>query len=431
MNSINSEYSSDNSSAEERKDEKIEKLRERGRYATYQEDLAFCKELNILRNDFYYQMIESEHIMLIDFMYMPLDILSGDAYSARKIDDYRTFYFIVDGMGKGLSASLTAILMTSFVNHIIDICTFDLYELIEKTITYIKPILLEEETVSVDFILINHKTEQLHYSKFSMPQSLMQTYDSKIIKIKSNNQPISKYIKDFKISEFDISNITKFLFYSDGMVENSTRFGNQLYAEYVENDFLTSFTKDDLRAKFLWKIDEQEDDITFIFLNKLDLNSTKVATKKFSSTLEEIDDASIWYGDIWATLTDDAELQSMAAVVFSELFMNAFEHGNLNIDSANKHKLIEDGTYFDTLEELSKECTKKISVNINRVEHQNNNYILTSIRDEGDGFDTEILSKIFRNSKTFNGRGVFVSRRSSLGIYYNLKGNRVLYLHKL
>jgi hypothetical protein len=60
-----------------------------------------------------------------------------------------------------------------------------------------------------------------------------------------------------------------------------------------------------------------------------------------------------------------------------------------------------------------------------------NTYIITSILDEGNGFDTNILSEIFRNKAKFNGRGVFVSRRSSLGIYFNAKGNEVLFLHKL
>lgn len=431
MNLINSKYSFDDSSPEEQKNKKIEELEEKDKYTTYQEDLAFAKELNILRNDFYYQMVESEQIFLIDFMYKPLDILSGDAYSARKIDSDRTFYLIVDGMGKGLSASLSAMLMTSYINHIIDICTFDLYELIDKTIKYIKPILLEEEAVSVDFILINHKTEQLHYSKFSMPRSLMQTHDGEIIKIKSNNPPVSKYVANFKISELDVSNITKFLFYSDGMVENSTRFKDCLYADYVEDDFLTSFTKDDLRAKFLWKIEEQEDDVTFIFLNKLDLSRVTIAAKEFGSSLEDIESASSWYSDTWGNLTDNIELQNMAMIVFSELIMNAFEHGNLHLDSNAKNMLLENDTYFDTLKELSKSCSKKINVTISRIEHQKHSYIITSITDDGDGFDTEILSKIFRNAKTFNGRGVFVSRRSSLGIYYNSKGNTVLYLHKL
>ena len=58
-------------------------------------------------------------------------------------------------------------------------------------------------------------------------------------------------------------------------------------------------------------------------------------------------------------------------------------------------------------------------------------YFITQISDEGEGFDTKILSEIFRNRNAFNGRGVYMSRNSSDGIYYNTKGNGVLYIHKL
>ncbi|OHE03568.1 MAG: hypothetical protein A2345_10770 [Sulfurimonas sp. RIFOXYB12_FULL_35_9] len=83
------------------REKKIKELEKKEKYNLYQEDLAFSKELNILRNDFYYQMIEGECNTLIDFFYKPLDILSGDSYSARKINEDIVFYFIVDGMGKG------------------------------------------------------------------------------------------------------------------------------------------------------------------------------------------------------------------------------------------------------------------------------------------------------------------------------------------
>jgi hypothetical protein len=66
-----------------------------------------------------------------------------------------------------------------------------------------------------------------------------------------------------------------------------------------------------------------------------------------------------------------------------------------------------------------------------KIQHCDSSYIITKIVDEGNGFDTQVLSEIFRNSDTFNGRGVFVSRKNSLGIYYNAKGNSVLFLHKV
>jgi CheY-like chemotaxis protein len=420
---------------EDQKNSKMKKLEARDKYSSYQEDLAFSKELNILRNDFYYQMIDMGNIALVDFLYQPLDVLSGDSYSARKIDNQKTFYLIVDGMGKGLSAALSSMLITSFINYKIDkmkeLNSFDLHKLIEVSLKYIKPILLEYEALCVDYIVLDFVDAKMHYAKFAMPAALLQNANKEIVKLKSNNGPISKYIDDFSISEYDISDINKFMFCSDGMVENPTRFKNRLYIKDIEEDFLKSFTKEEMKEKLLWKIDKPEDDITFIFINKLDIEDTVIAHKSFGTDMDEIDNANEWYAKIWEGLTENIKLIYSSGIVFTEMFMNAFEHGNLGLDSAMKHSLIEQDTYIDTLIEKSKICDKKISVTINKLECKKCTYIITKIQDEGDGFDTQILSEIFRNTKSFNGRGVFVSRSASLGIYYNNEGNSVLFLHKL
>ena len=423
-----------NNYLEEQKEKKIRELEKKDKYNSYQEDLAFAKELNILRNDFYYQMINSGHKALIDFFYKPLDILSGDSYSARKIDNTITFYFIVDGMGKGLSASLSSMLITSYINHIVDKMgiNFNLEKLIDSALEYIRPILLDEEALSIDFIVINNNNLNMEYAKFAMPSSLAQSIDGDIINIKSNNPPLSKYTKNFTTSNMDISKIVKFLFYSDGVVENSTRNSNEVYASFIEEDFKKSFTKDELREKILWKIDTQEDDMTFIFINQLSLTDhSRHITKTFQSNLTAVDEANDWYTEVWNSISSDFKLSYNAGVVFTELFMNAFEHGSLGIDAATKNRLLNEDTYFSTLEELQKECTKKIEVTIDIIDYNSNRYITTSIKDEGEGFDTQILSEIFRNRKNFNGRGVYISRQSSLGIYYNSSGTNVLFLHKI
>lgn len=420
---------------EDKKNSKLLALEEKDKYSSYQEDLAFAKELNILRNDFYYQMLDIKCTALVDFSYQPLDILSGDAYSARKINENKTFYLLVDGMGKGLSASLSSMLVTSFINHIIDkmqyLNNFNLHRLIYESLEYIKPILLDEEALSIDYIILDCMSSQMQYAKFAMPAILLQNQKNKIVKLKSNNGPISKYIKDFNISTYDVSDINKFLFCSDGMIENSTRFKDKLYIEYVEEDFLDSFTKEEMRERLLWKIDKTEDDITFIFINKLDLQNTIIAQKSFKTSMDDIDNAHEWNTNIWNTLTKDTKLIYNASIVFSELFMNAYEHGNLGLDSQTKHMLIETNIYLETLLEKQKGCEKEIHVTINKITYNSSNYIITRIGDDGKGFDTQILSEIFRNVKAFNGRGVFVSKNSSLGIYYNNKGNSVLFLHKV
>ena len=111
--------------------------------------------------------------------------------------------------------------------------------------------------------------------------------------------------------------------------------------------------------------------------------------------------------------------------------MNAFEHGSLGIDANSKHQLLEEDIYFDTLAEKEKDCDLKITVSIHRIRHYSNCYIITKISDMGAGFDTAILSEIFRNANAYNGRGVFISRTSSHGIYYNSIGNSVIFLNKI
>lgn len=421
---------------EDQRNKQLLELKAKHDYTTYQEDLGFAKELNILRNDFYYQMTDYDHhVSLIDFVYHPLDVMSGDAYSARHIDDENTLYMLVDGMGKGLSASLTAMIFISFANHIVDkmlfLDSFDLGVLISETMDYIKPVLLEEESLSLDYVLLNHAEDTLYYSKFSMPPFIIQKQDNSIIKIKSNNPPLSKYSPTFNIDSYDISGFSKFLMYSDGIVENETIFDNKPYSEFIEDDFIKSFTREDLNNKFMEKIDIQEDDITLVFINKITQYSKRVAHKKFESTLENLDIANEWYEKTWNTLTDNSKTLYQAGMVFTELFMNAYEHGNLGIDSPTKQTLMGDDHYFETLAQKEKECNKVIDVKVDKIKHGSVYYIITKITDEGDGFDTQILTEIFRNSQKFHGRGVFVSRKNSFGIYYNAKGNSVLFINKI
>jgi len=259
---------------------------------------------------------------------------------------------------------------------------------------------------------------------------LLQDIDANIIKIKSNNPPLSKWQMGYKVDTYNIKDVEKFLFYSDGITENTVKEAGKTYADYIEQDFKESFTREDLKEKLYEKMADQEDDLTLIFINTLKCDE-ELAHKTFSSTLEELDRANEWYSELWSELTDEMKISYGASVVFTELFMNAYEHGNLGINTAQKHKMLEDDTYIDTLLEMEKECDKKINVKVSKIKHNKNIYIITQISDDGKGFDTQILSEIFRNSATFNGRGVFVSRKNSLGIYYNTKGNSVLYISKI
>jgi len=415
---------------------RLEALEKSEAYASYQANLAFEKELNILRNDFYYQMIDSKIISLVDFLYKPLDTLSGDAYSARRIDEHRTFYLLVDGMGKGVSASFTTVIMTTFINHIVDKMidneSFSLDILIRESMDFIKPILLDDEVLAIDYICFDSYYGVLEYAKFAMPPFLLHDKEDNIIKIKSNNTPMNKWQSAYNINRYDISNIEKFLFYSDGVVENSVKESKYSYGKFIADDFKNSFTREEFKEKLFGRIAEREDDLTLIFINSLEMNEETLVSKKcFATSLDDVNSAGEWYESLWGEFGVDMKTAYKAGVVFTELFMNAYEHGNLGIDSKTKHKFLEENIYFEKLNELQEDCEKRVTVEVYRLKELSSEYIVTRISDEGEGFDTQTLSQIFRNSHKFNGRGVFISRKNSMGIYFNSKGNSVLFLNKI
>lgn len=419
--------------------EKLKALQKRDEYLSYQEELGFLKELNILKNDFYYQKVGQNGLCLVDFIYMPLDTLSGDAYSARCVGCERYFYLIVDGMGKGISASFTSVLMTSFINYKIDKMIagkhgFDLHYLVKESIQYIQAILLEYEILAISFVELNVQKKEMNYALFSMPPMLLEKRDGSVTKIVSNNAPLSSYTTDFKVSTYSIKDVVKYLIHSDGLNENSLKNEEDTYSLYIQEDFKNSFTREDFKNRFLKRVNSQEDDITVIFLHHIDLKHKLITEKRIQSSMSEVEETQEWYENFVKQFTDDEAILNNMTLTFTEMILNAHEHGNMSIDYSLKHKMISDGSYWTRLEELEEKLSKvkQIDIKIYKINYGNNqNYLVTNIEDEGKGFDTQILIKILRNRDSFNGKGVYISRKSSSGIYYNRRGNDVLFIHKI
>jgi len=415
-------------------------LKERKAYSNYQEELSFQKELKILRNDFYYRLSSEnlyEQIYLVDFLYSPLDTLSGDAYSARQLPNGIDFFLLVDGMGKGISAAMSAMLATAFVNHRIDNVIrykseFSLQKCIEKTITHMQELLLEDEILSITFAAIDTINNTMNYASFSMPAILLMSEDNTIKRLSSNNAPLNAYFNPITITQVDLNDVKKILIYSDGIPENSVGLNDETYEVYIEEDFKNSMTREDLKQLIQSRISEQEDDMSFILINHLSLNKERIHSQKIAAKLEVLETTQEWFETLLGQYSQNEEIISNAALAFNELLMNAYEHGSLNISSSHKTQLIENDTYFETL--LDKESSLSAEIRID-IEHLTNSkdeqYLLTIISDEGEGFDTEILRGAFGIKKNFNGRGIFMSRNATRGIYYNRKANSVIFFIKL
>lgn len=111
-------------------------------------------------------------------------------------------------------------------------------------------------------------------------------------------------------------------------------------------------------------------------------------------------------------------------LVFNELFFNAYEHGNLGVSFEEKEKLLKENKYLDFLK--NSETHELIEICINKITYKNRVYFVCKITDEGEGFD--ILQK---KEALYNGRGVLMSDRICNGVFYNEKGNSVLFFKEI
>jgi len=167
-----------------------------------------------------------------------------------------------------------------------------------------------------------------------------------------------------------------------------------------------------------------------------DIYKESITTKKqkrvFQTTLEEVDSAIEWYEDLLGKISNyTKEQMTRSLLVFSELYMNAFEHGNLRISAKEKGDLLKEDTYLQKLQELQKRYQKsKIEVTVCKMLSKDREYIVTKICDEGDGFDAFLVIEPGDETTKLNGRGILMSQKNCIDIFYNTQGNCVLFLNE-
>ena len=110
----------------------------------------------------------------------------------------------------------------------------------------------------------------------------------------------------------------------------------------------------------------------------------------------------------------------------SELLINAIEHGNLNIQYAEKARLKKSGKWREEVEHRLRKkeyLNKKARVQF----HKNNNSISIMVSDQGQGFDWKQYLE-FSPERAFdcNGRGIAMANMLSFDeLLYNETGNEV------
>jgi len=391
------------------------------------------KELSLMKNDFYYQQIEvnragKRNIVRLDVSFNPIGILGGDTYSIRKTVDGKVIFFILDAMGKGISASITAATSATLLNYIFDDMTahgnFKFKRWINRYIDFVKNEILENEMLAVSFGYYNKKKGFFKQASFGMPVLLMQTFDEEFIKVKSNNAPISRYTDDFVIEKIDVKNIKKALFYTDGLCESVIEDG-KFYRDKMYKDFIDSKSIIDFNTRVKENIAQRDDDILYLYIDSLEHNSDFIV-KHVKPNMEDIDSIVFEISDYVKNSGAKPKEISELSLALSELMANALEHGVFGLDKNTKNRLINDGKFDIALAEYEKKYKdREIIVKYIVKEEGGSKILVARIEDGGEGFDTKSLRNLVISSEYFNGRGVLIIKKLLDRFYYNEKGNAI------
>ena len=396
-------------------------------------DKAFNKELFIIRNDLYYQQLEfnkrgAKSILRVDIVYKPQQALSGDSYSLRKTKDGRIVGFIVDAMGKGISAALTSMGATRFLNYYFDELeeegSFDFQLWTKKFVKFMAQNLMEEEMLSIALMELNLKQATTSYALCGMPAFLMQMDNDERTFIKSNNPPMMRHTQSLKVASVPIGHIQKMLCYTDGLSESMTR-KELMYNAQMRQDFFKSSCVKEFNTYVSEAIDKGDDDITYIYIQKRDLQNDRqhVCIESSYKAMDEVLQTIALY---LKEQHVNHKCASEIILALSELLLNALEHGNFGISREAKNELIAKDSFDATmicLEAIHKE--KPIDIDYTIISKNQGKMFEATIRDSGKGFNVQTLKGLVVDAANFNGRGFVIIKKLVDHFYFNVKGNAI------
>jgi len=148
------------------------------------------------------------------------------------------------------------------------------------------------------------------------------------------------------------------------------------------------------------------------------INASLLAKKTFFNTKKGLQKANEFF--------EKNVKNPIYSMIFNELLINAYEHGNIGLKFNEKQELIEKGIYINTINILEKlHSHKKIEVEIFKLD-LTNTYYITNIISEGEIFHIEKLNF----TPKFNGRGLLIALKKSLKLFVAIDKNAVSFIIK-
>lgn len=397
---------------EQHREQEVELLRYRDAYNALQQESARRKERHVVRHDLKHRILTGAKGVrwAINVAYAPHDIMCGDGYSVRRLFDGRQLIFLVDAMGSGMSASLTAMLTTSFINYQVDHLhlwrSFTLQALLGRFQEYLSSVLLEEEVLSCGFLLVDLEREVIETALFALPPVLLRMLDGTVKRVPGGNPPLASYPTPVRLGSISLRDAANLLVMTDGVTDALLRKGG-CYREVLEQDFRAAPTlKAVMRGFAAATLGESLDDLTVLHLRRLDFppqwrwsGTPELSLDGLGRLIGEFRGALVGATAVAETTLDEVEL------ILTEALTNAYEHGCLAIDRQEKLDLLTTGEFEAALSTRVPHPGAAITLTATLWCGAQQPLLLLEVQDSGPGLSTEAIDAAIAPA-SLNGRGL-------------------------
>jgi sigma-B regulation protein RsbU (phosphoserine phosphatase) len=167
--------------------------------------------------------------------YLPHDLVGGDYYQVRTLDDGRQAFLLADVMGHGVSAALYTMILHTYWH--------ENAQLLDRPAAFLSHINRElyEQTLSDSFItcfmgLVDPESGRLEYASAGHPPPLLLGPEGGVTDLESLDLPLAMLPEhDFSQTSLNMPEDSHLLLYSDGALEATSPDGVQFGHERLRN----------------------------------------------------------------------------------------------------------------------------------------------------------------------------------------------------
>ena len=397
------------------------------------------------------QMPRFENPGNLHWVYMAQSILSGDVFYSAINPSGEHIILVGDNTGHGLPAAISSVISSEIFYSMVDkgIAIQVIIEELNRKLLHLLPV---DRFLATCIMSINSDYTEMEVWNAGFPSILIVSKEGELKeKIVSMDMALGiKHISDKDVMpiRLDLNQGDRIYAYSDGVIETFNEDGEM----YGEERFINSIIKNQGVDDRVYKIvneslyhqekNELNDDLLLLEINcnnqqikhkkRVEKDTFKIPPMPWKTRFEFGKESICHTNPVPIVIEAMKNIQGFGehrATIFlmlTEMYLNALEHGILNLESSMKEEDEGFKKYYELKEKRLQELEQaSIAIEVEQSVEDDKGILIITIEDSGKGFDYQNKNQDLSRNTASSGRGVGLLQMLCRKCEYSEAGRRL------